>query len=203
MRVNEAVVITLPERVERRRALRAGMPLDWPLPDLRVVAGVREEPPPWWRSSAGAWGCRQAHLNVLASAWRRGVQSTLVLEDDAVFLDDFTQRWAELHPRVPRNVSMFMLGGQHMRTPAAVGKHLVRCINTRRTHAYVITIKAIPLLMRTWGQSLTHIDHALADFQRTAQVYAPATFLVGQAAGWSDISAKDNPVRFWDPAADS
>lgn len=198
MRVTEAVVISLPQRTERLERLKAHLPGSWPFPALRVQEGIQEAPPPYWRASAGAWGCRLSHLNILQSAWDRGVPTTLVLEDDAVFMPGFADHWADLQPGIPPQWSMIMLGGQHLREPQPVGRHLVRCVNTRRTHAYIINLKAIPLLMRTWSQCRNHIDHALADFQTRTGVYAPARFLIGQDAGWSDISAKDNAaVRFW------
>lgn len=204
MRVTEAVVISLPERSDRLERLRERQPMGWPFPKLRVVEGVREVPPPWWLSSAGAWGCRQAHLNVLRSAWERGIDTTLVLEDDAVFLPGFSTHWKELNPRIPTVTSMLMLGGQHISAPVPTGDHLVRCVNTRRTHAYIIRLNAIPLLMRTWSTARRHIDHALVEFQSAAKVYAPATFLVGQDAGQSDISGHKNPsVRFWAAGVDS
>lgn len=198
MKINDAVVISLPDRLERLRRFEAGLPRDWALPVPRVHAGVREQPPAWFAGSAGAWGCRQAHLQVLERAWERSVPTTLVLEDDAVFEEDFTHRWAQISARVPSRASMVMLGGQHVRPPLPAGKHLVRCANTRRTHAYIIKLKAIPLLMRTWSRATRHIDHALLDFQNATYTYAPDPFLVGQADGWSDISAKFNEsVRFW------
>jgi hypothetical protein len=198
MRVNEAVVISLPDRPDRLERFITAMPSDWPFPTPRLHPGVRENAPAWFRASDGAWGCRQAHLQILQSAWDRSVPTTLVLEDDAVFEDRFAERWAAFHPRIPSRASMVMLGGEHVRPPAHQGRHLVRCINTRRTHAYIIRLKAIPFLMRTWAASCQHIDHALVGFLAGAFTYAPAQFLVGQDAGWSDISGKDNPqVRFW------
>lgn len=198
MRVTEAVVISLPDRTDRLRRFREGIPTDWSLPWPRLHDGVQEEPPAWFSSSAGAWGCRQSHLQVLQSAWERSVPATLVLEDDAVFESDFMTRWRQLAPRIPSRASMVMLGGQHVRPPFPAGPNLVRCIDTRRTHAYIIRLKAIPLLMRTWAASRRHIDHALFDFLSATFTYAPTDFLVGQDAGWSDISGKNNPeVRFW------
>lgn len=198
MRVDEAVIISLPERTDRREALQARLPVPWPFPDPVFVDGVRAPRPPWFLSSDGAYGCQQSHLRVLASAWRRGVPTTLVLEDDALFERGFTERWEKFEPTVPENAAMVMLGGQHVEQPKFLGENLVRCRNTRRTHAYLITLKAIPLLMRTWATSRRHIDHALAGFQQDAYVYAPRRFLIGQAAGHSDISGQDNPQdRFW------
>ncbi len=198
MRVNEAVVISLPDRPERLRRFASGLPKDWSLPVPRVHPGVRESAPAWFSSSDGAWGCRQSHLQILQSAWERSVPTTLVLEDDAVFEDDFMQQWKKINSHIPSRASMVMLGGEHVRPPVSAGPSLVRCVDTRRTHAYVIRLKAIPLLMRTWAASRRHIDHALFDFLSATFTYAPHEFLVGQDAGWSDISLKDNPdVRFW------
>jgi hypothetical protein len=198
MRVNEAVVISLPERTERRAQLLAALPQPWPFPPLTVVEGVRAERPAWFKSSPGAYGCAQAHLKVLRSAWERGVQSTLILEDDAVFVPDFTARWRKVADRIPRDWSMVMLGGQHITAPQPVGSSIVRCVETRRTHAYVIRLRAIPFLIRTWAAASRHIDHALHTFQEGAQCYAPADFLIGQGAGRSDISGLEHDDdRFW------
>jgi hypothetical protein len=198
MRVDEAVVINLPTRPDRLARLHARLPRPWPLPNPRVHPGVQEPAPPWFASSDGAWGCRQAHLQILERAWHRSIDATLVLEDDVVFAPDFTQKWADLTRRLPANWDMVMLGGQHIEPPAPAGSRLVLCTNTRRTHAYIVRLKAIPLLMRTWRASSRHIDHALSDFQAATWVYAPSAFIVGQDAGYSDISSKNNPqIRFW------
>lgn len=197
MRVNEAVVISLPERQDRRMKLLRSLPAAWPFPALRFVDGVREDPAPWFRSSRGAWGCAQAHLGILRSAWERGVESTLVLEDDATFCPNFPANYERFSTHLPSNWSMLMLGGEHALEPERVGAHVVRCINTRRTHAYIVRLRAIPLLIRTWQSATRHIDHSNLRIQRAAHVYAPTQFLIGQAAGTSDISGKDNPERFW------
>lgn len=198
MHVDDAVVISLPERTDRLMRLSASLPHPWPFPKLRMVEGVSEPPAPWYRSSPGAWGCARAHVNVLRHAWDNGVEATLVLEDDAVFDPAFTAKWADLAARVPADWSMLMLGGQHMKTPAYAGGPWVRCTHTRRTHAYLIRLKAIPLLMRTWESATSHIDHALDQVQAQARVYAPSQFIVGQAPGRSDISGQEHlHTRFW------
>lgn len=197
MRVNEAVVISLPDRPERLQAFLSQLPSDWPFPTPRLHAGVREKAAAWFHSGDGAWGCRQAHLQVLADAWERSVPATLVLEDDAVCEDHFAAQWRLIRDRIPSRASMVMLGGEHIAVPHPCGVNLVRCVNTRRTHAYIIKLKAIPLLMRTWSGSSRHIDHALLRFQDATFTYAPAQFLIGQRAGWSDTTQKVNPARLW------
>jgi hypothetical protein len=201
MNVNEAVVISLPQRRDRLLQLMRTLPQPWILPELRIHDGVDplDDPPaPAWRSGPGAWGCRQAHLQVLRSAWQRGVTSTLVLEDDAAFEPDFADHWNDLRHRVPANWHMIMLGGQHITDPTPIGRYWQRCTNTRRTHAYIIKLTAIPLLMRTWQNAVRHIDHRNVDFQRAANVYAPTRLLVGQAPGLSDITGYTHEAsRFW------
>jgi hypothetical protein len=201
MHVDEAVVISLPHRADRLARLLDSLPQPWPFPPIAVHDGVdpgTDPPPPSWRSGPGAWGCRQAHLQVLRSAWQRGIKSTLVLEDDALFDRDFAQQWHDLRSRVPGNWHTVMLGGQHAEPAHTVGRFWVRCINTRRTHAYIVRLNAIPLLMRTWLQATRHIDHSNAAFQAVANVYAPARFLVGQSPGRSDITGHTHEQsRFW------
>lgn len=205
MRVEEVVVISLPERRDRRRRFKQDLPQPWPFPQPTFVPGVQEEAPAWYLSSSGAYGCRTAHLNVLRSAWRRGVNTTLVLEDDAVFCDDFPYLWQQVAPDVPEGFDMLMLGGEHALEPSpGPAPTLVRCNNTRRTHAYIIALKAIPFLIGTWSTARRHIDHSSTQFQEAAQVYAPRQFLVGQSDGFSDISQRKNPdTRFWSHTTES
>lgn len=196
--VNEAVIISLRDRTERLHAFHTQIPRPWPFPQVRVHPGVRQEPPPWFQSGIGAWGCRTAHLQVLQSAWDRGIESTLIMEDDALFVPDFTRQWKALRRHIPADTAMLMLGGEHVEPPTPVESGWVRCHHTRRTHAYVIRIHAIPLLMRIWTHTRRHIDNALTELQHDANVYAPETFLVGQNSGWSDIAQRTNPdPRFW------
>lgn len=206
MRVKEAFIITLPERSDRRETLqqRLDRAEDWPFPAPAYWDGVRERSPDWFRSSNGAWGCRQAHLKLLRQQWTRGIDSTLVLEDDVIWSPGLAARWNTIASNIPSNWDMIMLGGEHIAPPTIVDSHVVRTHNTRRTHAYIVRLKAIPLLIRTWEQARRHIDHALTDFQHNARVYAVDPFLLGQDAGHSDISTQHNPdVRYWSRPADT
>lgn len=202
MRVDEAVVISLPEREDRRQQFLAQLPQPWPFPPPRFAPGVREIAPAWYQSSSGAWGCRTAHLNVLRDAWNRGVNTLLVMEDDAIFCDNFPAAWKQIEREFPLHTDMVMLGGEHALEPTPFYDKLVRCNNTRRTHAYIVKLKAIPFLIGTWSTARRHIDHSSVEFQSIANVYAPRRFLVGQRNGWSDISRKENPdTRFWEEPA--
>jgi glycosyl transferase family 25 len=199
MRIDDVVVINLPSRPDRLRAFELGLPVDWPLPTPRVVPGVVATPPPYWRVQPGAYGCALAHVRVLEHAFRSGVKSLLVLEDDAVFGGDFTARWRQFQAQVPSTWGMVMLGGEHKETPLLHGR-IFRAQATTRTHAYVIRDRAMPLLMRTWKAASTHIDHLLPALQKThLSTYCPQEWLVGQRSGRSDITGHTHADRrFWD-----
>lgn len=197
MNIDEAVVISRLDRPERLTAFMDGLPDPSPFPAFRLAEGVVEEPPSFWKSGRGAWGCRRAHLDVLQDAWERGVETLAVFEDDATFVPGFARQFEDFVEGIPPIWSMVMLGGQHISEPL-MWRGWARCRETRRTHAYIIRIKAMPLLIRTWRSTNRHIDHALPEFQRQVQVYAPSSWLVGQRAGVSDISGVVSPEdRFW------
>jgi hypothetical protein len=202
MRIDDVVVINLPTRPQRLRAFELGLPVDWPLPQPRVVPGVVAPPPPYWRVQAGAFGCALAHVQVLEQAFRSGVKSLLVLEDDAVFGRDFTARFEAFRAQVPSTWGMVMLGGEHKETPLMSGR-IFRAQATTRTHAYVIRDRAMPLLMRTWKKATTHIDHYLPALQKTQMsTFCPTEWLVGQRPGRSDITGHTHlDKRFWEFSA--
>lgn len=187
MAIEDAVMISLPQRVNRRTGFWQNFPDDWPLPVPRVLDAFE----------GGMEGCRLSHLAVLQEAIEARRGSLLVLEDDAVFARDFSARVQMFLATVPDDWAMLMLGGQHQQVPRQVMPGLVRCVSTFRTHAYVVRDAAMAPLHDLWTASTGHIDHDLHRLQEVLPVYAPQPFLVGQAAGFSDISHRAQPVRFW------
>lgn len=194
--IDKAVVISLPQREDRLKEFLSGLPKPWPFPQIEVVPGVVAQAPASWRASSGAYGCALAHISVIESAFRTGVRGLLVLEDDAVFSENFPQQWRSFAQAVPPSWSMLMLGGQHVEEPQRLGR-ISRCFNTRRTHAYVIRDRAMPLVARTWRSASSHIDHLLPYLEARMKVFAPSPFLVGQRGGLSDISGEWREERFW------
>lgn len=200
MDIDDAVVISLPARASRLRAFERERPTTrWPFPQPRAVAGVTAEAPGYFRAGSGAFGCAQAHVRELTQAWRSGARALLVLEDDAIFVEDFGLRWKQFADHVPPSWDMIMLGGQHWTEPQWEGR-IQRCTGTVRTHGYIVRDKAMPLLIRTWSQASTYIDHYLPALQTEAlRVYCPTPMLIGQRAGVSDVlSTMIHEDRFWD-----
>lgn len=195
--MDRVVIISLAHRQDRRQAFR--LPADWPWPQptwFRAIDG-RGLPLPaaWGKDGPGAYGCALSHIAVLEQAMTDQVHSLLVLEDDAVFCSDFGDRVHELGQQVPDDWAMLMLGGQHLY--GVPNRPVVRCKDTQRTHAYAVRGPAIELLAKAFRAHEGHVDGALPAFQSQVPTYAPCPFLVGQAAGGSDVDGLISAERFW------
>ncbi len=199
--IDDVVVLNLPHRHDRRVAFWQGLPADWPLPAPRYIEARQGSDlilPPDWRSSPAAYGCAVTHLETLAAAIRQKARALLVLEDDAAFTDGFADQLATFADQVPADWQLLLLGGQHARTPKRVTAGCVRVRSSVRTHAYVVRRPTMTKLLRLWSHSRTHIDQSWLELQRLVPTYAPWPFLVGQRAGYSDITGKQEPERYWD-----
>jgi Glycosyltransferase family 25 (LPS biosynthesis protein) len=206
---DRVVCINLDRRPERWARFQdnqkaSGWPFR-PVERFRAVDGKRVPPPRWWRAGASAWGCLQSHARILEQALQDGVESLLILEDDAVLPDDFVSRVGKFLELVPEDWDAIMLGGQHLEPPQShLGVFRVR--NGNRTHAHAMRGRYISAAYRHLCNSVEHanrphkhVDHRLGELHRSGRfnVYAPLEWIVGQAAGPSDIAGKEFPVRFW------
>ncbi len=198
---DRVVVVNLARRPERLAAFRQTLGDAWPFrrPErFEAVDGHVNAPPPGWTKGAGAWGCMASHRRVLQSAIDDGLDSILILEDDALPAPGFAARAADFLARVPADWDCLMLGGEHLTAPLPVAAGVVRCVMTNRTHAFALRRRFMPGLLRLW-ESITddHCDVALAACMPVIGAYAPDPFLVGQAQGYSDITLAGEPARFF------
>ena len=196
---------------ERRwAAVRAS---GWPVPKrFAALDGAEMVLPPWWRAGAAAWGCFRSHLAVLEMAYRDRIQTLAVFEDDAVFADDFGQRWRRFDDQLPDDLRWVYLGGQHIdRTagvPLKISEHVYQPHNVHRAHAYVIRRPAIQHVVEhlwsreAWG-ARGHVDHRFGELHAAmVGVYCPDRWLVGQAAGVSNIKGKALPENWFPDSID-
>jgi len=205
--------VNLGRRKDRWQRFKAGLPGDWPFaPVARVSAvdGKRVPVPDWWTAGPGAWGCYRTHLRIIENCINGGVESVLILEDDALFCPDFTRRVKDFLRRVPKDWGMLYLGGQHLFINKSPPKEIVPGVfqpyNVNRTHAFALRGKMLRvvykhLLRKDWMQG-QHIDHHLGRLhqRREHPIYCPGEWLVGQAEGQSNISGRNPGDRFWPPA---
>ena len=134
---------------------------------------------------------------------RRSTDVT-VYEDDVEFVPNFQAKYTEFMRTVPSDWEAIFLGGQHIDPPILVAPGVLRAAGPKaihRTHAYRVRGPYLAKLLAVWEQCSYHCDHCWGDVQAGHRVYAPAEWLVAQAAygGVSDISGKDRGTRWWAP----
>lgn len=192
----QVVVINLrrrPDRLARfrERWVATGLDLD-PLVFTGTDQAAQPPADPRWRAlPAGAFGCWDSH----ARALRQAVGPVLILEDDAVFADNFGQALAEL--TLPPDWEVVHLGGQHLYRPEPFVPGLVRPTRMLRTHAYLSHWPQV-LASGLRGQR-THVDFALA--QLPIRRYATDPWLVGQDDSPGDVTRRaPNGIDFWQEA---
>jgi Glycosyltransferase family 25 (LPS biosynthesis protein) len=196
---DRVVVINLARRSERMHRFNQ-LFQTWPFkPPQRFEAidGSAVEIHQDWKHGPGAWGCMLSHRAVLGAAIADKISTLLVLEDDAFPAPDFTPRSADFLARVPSDWDCLMFGAEHMRPPIPVSPGIVRCVASNRTHAFALRGPMMPILLGFWNHFKTdHCDIVLSSLMRHFKAYAPDPFLIGQDAGFSDITARCEPARF-------
>lgn len=209
----EVYVVNLDRREDRWKEFLDRLPKDWPFKDpvrFSAVDGKACPAPDWWKQGGGAWGCHRSHLRLIEDALNRGVDSILLLEDDALFPEDFAAKVGEFLSHVPKDWGMVYLGGQHLfvntHPPKKINPWVYQPYNVNRTHAFALRGDTMRKVYRhlnkiDWNPG-HHIDHHLGRFhqQRSAPVYVPKEWLVGQAGGYSNIAGREKETHFWQPA---
>ncbi|PHR99574.1 MAG: hypothetical protein COA78_24715, partial [Blastopirellula sp.] len=209
-----AYCVNLKRRPDRWEAFNAGLPQDWPFATIEQVAAVdgkKCKHPKWWRQGGGAWGCYRTHLRLIEQCLNDGVESVLLLEDDATFSDTFTADVKEYIAHVPSDWGMLYLGGQHLKAaktkPKKINEWVYQPHNVNRTHAWALRGACLKRVYTFLSEMVEgnhhHIDHYLGRIhqQRKEKIYTPKRWLVGQAEGQSNINGREFKERFW-PAAE-
>ena len=203
---DRVVVLHMEKRADRWEAFQATMATGWPFktPEIfKAIEGDKLPLPSLWPDGGGAWGCMQGHRQILERAILDGVKSLLVLEDDAILAENFTEKITAFLCSVPGDWDQLMMGGQHRSEPHAVRPGVVRCTKTERTQAYAVRGQFMRRLYQQFHNAHEHCDHAMSRIQADFHVYAPDPFLIGQASSQSDINGRENPTKFWVPPDDN
>jgi len=205
-------VINLPRRDKRWEAFCKGIPKDFPfrMPErYAAVDGGLATPPDWWNGGNGAWGCYKAHLRILEDCLSNEINSVLIFEDDAVFVEGFTEKVREFWNHLPEDWEMVYLGGQHIQEnqglPRKINEWVYHPFNVNRCHCY--GFRGRRMLERAYRhlnnfadwQVPHHVDHYLGELHKKLErgFYAPKEWLVAQSEGKSDICGKDLELRLF------
>ena len=200
---DRVVVINLARRADRLARFSKRLEGNWPfaMPErFEGIDGSALPMPATWDKGAGAWGCLQSHRAVLDSAIADGVSSVLVLEDDAYPVDELPRLAEAFLAGVPDDWNCLMLGAEHLLPPVPVAAGVVQCVASIRCHAYALRGPLMPMLSVFWQcNKVDHCDLVLSSLMRHYKTYAPAPLLIGQDGGPSDITARNEPLRFLSP----
>ena len=205
-------VINLPRRKERWEMFLKGLPADFPFrtpEQYAAVDGGLATPPGWWNGGNGAWGCYKAHLRILEDSLNDEIYSVLILEDDAVFVEGFTEKVQQFWKHLPEDWEMVYLGGQHIQEnlglPRKINEWVYHPFNVNRCHCY--GLRGRRMIERAYKhlQNFSdwkvphHVDHYLGELHKTMKsgLYTPKEWLVAQSEGKSDICGKDLELRLF------
>ena len=205
-------VVNLPRRRDRLDSFFEQLPADWPFQSPEVfhaLDGCLSSTPKWWNGGEGAWGCYRSHIRIIEDCLNDGVESVLILEDDAVCVENFKEKTQVFFDHLPQDWEMVYLGGQHLeenvRLPRKVNDWVYKPYNINRTHCFAFRGRQ---MMTTVYEHLNdfaswkvdhHIDHYLGELHKRTEkgLYVPAEWLVEQAAGTSDVcNSSVGPRRF-------
>jgi len=175
------------------------------------IRGVLAPPPKYWGASEGAWGCFQSHRRLIEDILNEdnpSLDSILILEDDACFSEDALKRVNEFMQNVPDDWDQLYLGGQHTSNPkATTNEGVLKVSSTSRLHAYALRKKAFKKFYTHINEAPDfidafdhHIDHQVEIAHKDGlwSAYCPESWIVGQAAGKSDIMQEESQAtRMW------
>jgi GR25 family glycosyltransferase involved in LPS biosynthesis len=141
---------------------------------------------------SGNFGCTSSHRGVLEHIcqnphWRR----TLILEDDAMFMEGFGDKFHTAISDAPLLWDFLFLGGSYAETPKKrFNKHWIQTNGLMTTSSYGITCemarKMAPHISGDVG-----IDSLYHQFQRDNLCYMMTPRLVVQRPSYSDIQERD------------
>lgn len=179
-----AFVINLAKRPERLDAFRKqAVHLDL---DVKALRGKYDPACP-------ASGCMVSHVTLLTFAAQM-VGATAIFEDDALFIPGFRGKLGKFVDHLPSDWEVLWLGGKHRRVPRPIAEGVVAPTRAHRSQAYVVRDGDVAARLlanaRSHLDDRRHFDHVTAEFMLNEQmhVFAPSPWLVGQAAGPSDIT---------------
>jgi hypothetical protein len=226
--VERCFLMNLDRREDRLKEWLQQLPDPWPFPQperFAAIDGRRCATPPQWKAGNGAWGCYRSHCLILEKCLIEGIDSYVVFEDDAGFVEDFAERLQQYADELPAEWGLAYLGGQHLfagkHPPQRISEHVYRPYNVNRTHAFMVRGREnMKVLYRHlhWNewQQRHHIDHHLGRLtQRRYQalvqgknidkesiaVYTPDRWMVGQLPTKSNICGRKwEQTRFFNDA---
>ena len=154
----------------------------------------------------GEIGCFISHTTIYQKIKDNGWKHTLILEDDALFCDDFLNVLSGLEKQLPEDWDMFFLGQwnydhldnggneiggeKHALKERITDNEKYNLYKANRcwlTHAYAVNLKSIDYLIDNTKDLYSSIDNVLADIQHKLNVYAVHPNIIKQDGSKSSL----------------
>ena len=137
-------------------------------------------------------GCRLSHMAALAMCKD---PIAFIFEDDAMFVEDFENRFTQAMASVPDDWQMLYFGA-HLLKKEDYNHYWVRALESSSTHAYAVKTEIIPRLIEAAMKHDGHIDVAFAGLQKDLKVYVARPTLIYQGASFSDLQGVDVDYKY-------
>jgi len=192
--IDAAYCISLPRRVDRRRAAAeqfAAADLSPEVVFFDAIDGTTLAHP--GVISDGQAGCCMSHLAVMRAAREQGHNHILVFEDDIILADDFARSFHLALSRCPASYDLCYAGAI---CRAAWGNYLYpfddllsRVGSVCGTHGYVVNLECYPMIEAGLGSMRNVIDTwFIRELQPRGGSYACTPYLAVQSSGYSDVA---------------
>lgn len=136
--------------------------------------------------------CRQSHIRVLEES--EGL--TLILEDDALFMENFNERFAEFVEFLPSDWDIFYLGAVLLNSKDC-NHMMIRAMDTSSLHAYCVNPRFKDTVLAQGKSYPEHIDVAYRLLHKDCRAYAAKPPLVKQYPSYSDLMLQDVDYLSW------
>lgn len=209
---DDVVVISLPERTDRRTAVQEMMARERVV--FRFVDGVRvrtsdirreEVAEVGWRGFKlaagrgrylrGMVGCMRAHIHCLESALNTGRHSILIMEDDAILVDRWYETFTAARSELPVGWLQLYLSAGSFRPSVQVSPHLHRLSGACQTTAILYSKDGIEAGLACCRNARNEVDFWMAlhlhPFGCSYSVHPQVTW---QKGGYSDILSYQKEV---------
>jgi GR25 family glycosyltransferase involved in LPS biosynthesis len=139
----------------------------------------------------GRIGCSLSHAQVLREMIKNKWEKILILEDDALFIDDFYNKFIQSIPFIPDDFDMLYLGGSN-RTPPLVkiNEIISKTVDTLTTGAYAVSLQFAKNIISKIESLDDPVDVVYINNQRNFNCYIFNKHLIKQRPGWSDIESQ-------------
>lgn len=180
------VVINLDSRPDRLEVFNT-QAKKWGIKYERFSAVVANPP-----SLAPTWACKESHKAVIKSAIEDKVKRLFIFEDDALFVDDFNNKFDSFYLELPEDWDMLYLGAWHL-VSQPYKEGIVKMVKSYSAHAYGINEH---YMQKAFSQVYKPkpIDIALSMNHPHSKAYCAKPALVGQIPGYSDIEKEYRDV---------